>query len=900
MQRLEVSRRQLLVSAAAVAVAGSAEAASGAGTTAMVPETKLVWLDRKFPAYLSGTTLGVPWPRGAVKAGQSFRLSSPQGALALQSWPLAYWPDGSVKWSAHAVPPQAAKATDLTLSLGEPAKPVDPVQVETSADSFTVTSGQRRWVVARKGNAVLTGAFIGSQQILGSARLVAHTQDRPDLETADKIQKLSYIGTVETAELEQSGPVRAVIRLQGRHSGNGRNWLPFTLRLYFYAGSQSLRIVHSFIFDGDESKDFITGIGLTTDVPLRDPLYDRHVRFTAQENGVWAEAVQTVTGLRRDPGEAFRKAQIAGQALPDLSGMSPAVRDTLQWVPAWNDFSLTQQTSDGFSIRKRTAAGQAWIASASGQRANGLAYIGGASGGVAVGLTDFWQRSPTGLDIRGAATNTASVTAWLWSPNAPAMDLRPYRGVNGMDTHDKENQGLAITYEDYEAGWGRAYGIARTSELTLWTLAATPSNAGLADMAGSVEKAPRLTVSPERLHLAKVFGAWGLPDSTTTAKTEVENRLTYLTDYYLKQIQQRRWYGFWDYGDVMHTYDADRHVWRYDVGGYAWDNSELSTDMMFWYSFLRTGRADLFRMAEAMTRHTGEVDVYHLGPYKGFGTRHGVQHFSDSSKQPRISNAAYRRFYYYLTADERCGDLMHDLIHSDETLRVVDISRKLGSEASKRLAEAGNNPICGFGTSWGSFVAAWMTEWERTGDTHWRDRILNGMNSIAGLKHGWFEGEAPYDFKTGRFLGEGGHIGVSHLSCVFGIFEIQAELFDLVDAPAYKKVWLDYCRYYNAPNAEIGAFLGEVPKGRALRVAHSRLTAYAARAAMDSGLAKRAWAEFLEADGTPGASGRKLRHVAGPDVLNPIDEDPAISTNDTAQWGLAAIANLALLESPRQ
>lgn len=25
----------------------------------------------------------------------------------------------------------------------------------------------------------------------------------------------------------------------------------------------------------------------------------------------------------------------------------------------------------------------------------------------------------------------------------------------------------------------------------------------------------------------------------------------------------------------MHTYDQTRHTWRYDVGGFAWDNGEL-------------------------------------------------------------------------------------------------------------------------------------------------------------------------------------------------------------------------------------------------------------------------------------------------------------------------------------
>ena len=67
-------------------------------------------------------------------------------------------------------------------------------------------------------------------------------------------------------------------------------------------------------------------------------------------------------------------------------------------------------------------------------------------------------------------------------------------------------------------------------------------------------------------------------------------------------MEQRSWYGFWHYGDVMHTYDADRHVWRYDVGGYAWDNAELGTDAALWYAFLRSSDPVAFRLAHAMTQ----------------------------------------------------------------------------------------------------------------------------------------------------------------------------------------------------------------------------------------------------------------------------------------------------------
>jgi hypothetical protein len=73
----------------------------------------------------------------------------------------------------------------------------------------------------------------------------------------------------------------------------------------------------------------------------------------------------------------------------------------------------------------------------------------------------------------------------------------------------------------------------------------------------------------------------------------------------------------------MHTYDSDRHVWRYDIGGFAWDNSELSPDLWLWTQALRTGAAQPWRLAEAMTRHTSEVDTYHMGRFIGLGTRHG-------------------------------------------------------------------------------------------------------------------------------------------------------------------------------------------------------------------------------------------------------------------------------------
>jgi hypothetical protein len=884
------SRRRFLQSAGALSVLSSLHpvvpAAAATGGATADAETALRWLDGSAPARFEGATLGVPWPRGALRQARQFRLAN---GPAVQTWPLAYWPDGSLKWTAHAIP-AGTTAGDWRLEAGDGPTP-GRVSVQEEALEVVVTAGDIVWTVPKSGAHLIATATRAGAVVLRDMKLLAMRQDGPDPDGAGRVSSAAFDSKIATVTVEQRGPVRAVVKVDGTHSGNGRDWLPFSVRLYFHAGAESVRIVHSFIYDGEPAKDFIRGLGVAAKVPMRDASYDRHVRFAGEGAGVWGEAVRPVTGLRRDPGQAYKDDQVAGLALAPLAGMAKPVRDGLKWIPEWGDFSLSQLTPDGFVLRKRTRTGQAWIDANAGTRSRGLAFVGGASGGAALGFKDFWQRAPTQLDVRGAAGGLAEITAWLWSPAAPAMDLRPYRGVDGMDTHAKEIEGLNITYEDYEAGWDSAAGVARTSELRLWALAATPSHQAFSDMAEQVANPARLVLTPQRIWRCGVFGDWAPVDAGTPGRKLLEQHLADQLDQYLREQEQHRWYGFWNYGDVMHTYDTERHMWRYDIGGYAWDNSELSTDLWLWYSYLRTGRADIFRLAEAMTRHTGEVDVYHLGRFKGFGTRHGVQHWGDSSKQPRVSNVAYRRIYYYLTADERVGDLMRELLDSDKHLDKVDISRKLPrAEHLKSLPGAFN---ASFGTMWGSLVAAWLTEWERTGDRRWHDKIRNGMESIGGLKRGWFAAAAPYETTTGKFLGEGDYVSLSHLNGVFGVVEMSAELLTLVDAPLYRKAWLQYCRYYNAPASEVKKLLGKDPGGRSLTEAHSRITAYAAFHEKDRALALRAWGEFLGNGGK--LRGSLTRRVDGAATLRPLVEQPGASTNDAAQWSLAGIQNLALI-----
>ncbi|WP_028812642.1 hypothetical protein [Streptomyces flavidovirens] len=906
-----IPRRSLLKAAAAAGAAAQFSSALGAtnaraaaprrAETADADPVTLSWLEEAGLGAAPGSTLGVPWPKGAYDKDQTFALTTADGkAVPVQSWPLAHWPDGSLKWTAHAIGSETTAAS-FTLSAGAPAAPARKVTVSSSGGTIDVSTGVITAKIGKSGSALVRSVTRGATEIAKNGRLVLLRQGEMEDGDQGNAKYERFESAIAEAEVEQDGPVRAVVRIDGKHRRGNRAWLPFSVRLYFYAGAESFRMVHTITYDGAQepgkaSGDFIRGLGVRFTVPMRDEAYDRHIRIGGDGTGLLREAVKGVTGLRRDPGAAVQAAQFEGRKLPDPATWDQRVTSRLHLIPTWGDYTLSQLSADGFTLRKRTKKGHGWIPAGGGRRASGFGYVGGASGGLSFGLRDFWEKHPAGLDIRGAHTDEAEVTLWLWSPEAPPMDLRFYHDGLGQDTYAEQLEGLNITYEDYEPGFGTPYGIARTSELLFWAHESTPDAGTLAEEVTAVRTPPQLAAPPRQLVKAKVFGGlFSEPDRSVPAKAKIEDHLDFLFTYYQDQVEMRRWYGFWDYGDIMHSYDPARHQWRYDVGGYAWDNSELSPDLWLWYAYLRSGRADIFRFAEAMTRHTGEVDVYHLGTWAGLGTRHGIQHYADSAKQQRIANTTYRRFYYFLTADERTGDLMHANVDSDETFLALDPIRKIRTEPYTPDRHALS---IGFGTDWSGLVSAWLTEWERGGPKadKAKARVLSTMETIPAQPNGFVQGSGLYDLDTGRFaVAKAAKVGVSHLSAVFGLNELCAELIDLIDMPEFKAAYLDYCRYFNATKAEQAARYGTHFGSLILFQGHSRLDAYAAVQTGDAKLAKRAWEKFYNSDGYKESSPWRTEKVSGPVTLVPGSEANWVYTNDTALYGLAAIENLALV-----
>lgn len=852
------------------------------------------------PEQDKAVSFGVPFDEGDVFPATPLQLKvNEYQDIPVDTWPLAYWPDGSVKWSGVA---GVIPAGTERLTLEKASKKVKTAKKQLKAsisitetpENIQVETGALSVFIPRHGEFLIDSLLYKGTKVGEKARLVCSTQSGPVLENTSRVSFFHYAGEIKSVSIERAGSVRTLVKLEGVHrnrnkgistdnsnsednSLNNREWLPFVVRLYFYAGSEQIKMVHSFVYDGDQKMDFIRSLGIRFDVPMRESLYNRHIAFSCADGGVWSEPVQPLVGRRMltmpqiQDDLSLQQQQMEGKRIPPYEAFDEKNRELLNDWASWNDYRLSQLTADAFSIRKRTNGDAPWIGTFSGTRSDGYAFAGDITGGLGLCLHDFWQSYPSSIEISDTRTPVATLTAWLWSPDAEPMDLRHY---------DNVAHGLNASYEDVQEGMSTPYGIARTTTLTLLPQGGYTGKKTFADDARQLSATSILMPTPEYLYNRRAFGIWSLPDRSTSFRTRVEERLDAYIHFYQKAIEQNKWYGFWNYGDVMHAYDPVRHTWRYDVGGFAWDNTELASNMWLWYNFLRTGRADIWRMAEAMTRHTGEVDVYHIGPNAGLGSRHNVSHWGCGAKEARISQAAWNRFYYYLTTDERSGDLMTEVKNADHKLYELDPMRLAQPRSEYPCTAPARLRI---GPDWLAYAGNWMTEWERTGNTVYRDKIIAGMKSISALPNRLFTGPKAlgFDPETGIITTECDPKleSTNHLMTIMGGFEIANEMMRMIDMPEWKDAWLDHAARYKKKAWELSHS----------RFRISRLMAYAAYHLRDRQMAEEAWTDlFTRLEHTPAPSFR-ITTILPPEVPAPLDECTSISTNDAALWSLDAI-----------
>ncbi|WP_276255890.1 hypothetical protein [Halomontanus rarus] len=740
---------------------------------------------------------GVPFHRGELAVDDAANLSvrTDDGSVhPIQTRVLAYWPDDSVKWLLVITRCEVVADEEAGLRLvRESATPSGAaVTADRTDDAIVVDTGAMTFRIPLETSALLESVVLDGRELLQPddlPELFVDVEERADDENgvssskadADGERSTRYTdrdaGTYRTVEVEEDGPCRATVKITGTHvAADGSTFAPYTVRLSAFAGERAVRVSHTFVYDGDPKRDLIRSLGVRVPVAVDSPP-------TYGYGGSVPPATRSAADRRED------------------------------WEMAWSTGELVQETPTSYRFEKRVDPETPPVTIERNDKSEGWVDLSNDAGGLAVAVRDAWQNAPTSLRMDADA---GEVTAFLWPDSSEPLDLEWYSDTAYGQLY--ESPGTPCRQNSPRIPTMDAHGISKTHDLQLSFHAGDVDDRELSERARAFDDRPQIAVAPERYAETEVLGTYA-----ATAPSEYEKQEEWFEqglDYMLQEQDRRGWYGMFDYGDVIRSYDHETHQWGNDRGGHGWLNTEFQPDQWLWYTFLRTGRYDAFRFAEAMARHTTDVDVLHVGPWWGFGSRHGVQHWSDGDREIRVSMPGGRRIHYYLTGDERSRDVIELAVRRYQTMQRERGRTWMGFDEEMYVR-----------TDVTAALYAYYVAWEMTGDEKYETLVRNLVENIYCDLHpkGLPYNRARVDLSTG----EGEPVGEDGLSSnmflQFGGLHLLTELADSGDFPELSEAMLSYADYQLLPYEERAATGDNAGRGHNLLLRSMPLHAFAYR-----------------------------------------------------------------------
>ena len=830
----------------------------------------------------SYTTFGSYWDKGETTQ-ETFRLTNAAGeTVPVHTEIAARWADGSIKWARHTADARRMGSSSIEVLPGEAAASGRSVCITESFNSWHIDAGRVTLNICKAGTDCLAAdvCLDGKLRVsrITPVFLLERRTPQPD---GEDIQVRRTRTRVQEVEIECAGPLECVVKYSGYYEAQELE-MPFIIRMYVGLDAQDIRFDHTFIYNGVEERDFLKGMGLRFDAPLTGAAYNHHAKFVT-DAGVFHEPAILMESRIPRTGSAMKEAQLRCENLTFTPGTPEAelAEKVASDLPVWNKYALTQLTADSYTLQKRTKPGRCMLNCRFSRRTDGAMAVTGEDGGIMLASRDFWQRYPSGLEVEGLGSNEAACTVWFHSPEAQAYDFRHY----------DDRAYPYSNYEGFEWYGASAAGIATTSQCSLLLVSGHPEDKAISAFSAATQKPAVYVSTPEEYHAKRALGYWSLPCMENAAECSLEGVMEKAIFFYQGQIEQRRWYGLFNYGDFMHSYDPFRHTWKYDIGGCAWQNTELVPTYWLWLYFLRTGREDVFALAEAMSRHTSETDIYHIGPMKGIGSRHNVRHWGCSCKEPRVSMAGHHRPMLYLTGDRRIGDVLDEVVCAAESLDNVPFYRDGAPEYPV--------PNVRTGPDWSSLVSNWMTAHERHQDEGCLAKINCGIEGISKAPMRLGSGPAfDFDPQTGRMTYIGEQKRGIHLALCMGAVQVWMETADAYEHALFKDMLAEFGQAYLMTPQEREAAYGDYPQNKnySMDYVASALAAYGAKHTGNADLARRAWHTLLLSS--------PRRYTAAPfdgDVYAvtadgaPLTEHDWISTNYVSQWCLNVIVCLDLI-----
>jgi len=194
-------------------------------------------------------TSGIPMPQGALQPSDSLCLTDGDGAaVPAQFEPLAFWPEGSVKWALLDFQADIAphgKAV-VRLTKADSAGPGTAVKVSRRGGAATINTGCLRLRVDPEAPGLIDSVEVLDAES-GKWRGAASRVD-----ALVRTAKAAFVASrsQRAISIERRGPMRGTVAIRGEHtSERGDRCFSFVLRIHAFAGLPCLKLEYMFLND---------------------------------------------------------------------------------------------------------------------------------------------------------------------------------------------------------------------------------------------------------------------------------------------------------------------------------------------------------------------------------------------------------------------------------------------------------------------------------------------------------------------------------------------------------------------------------------------------------------------------------------------------------------------------
>ncbi len=573
-------------------------------------------------------TRGVPLPKGMYTDTEGLCVLNPAGDLVpAQYRVLSHWPDGSVRWVLTDFQADGPADQPLIYSLIHrpdeiaPAHPL-PVRIEETDEHIIVDTGRLRFYISLNNYSLFDSVSLRNASNGGKAYTVYEKQNGGGDAWGKISEGGSEGGTVRriygmggicraslapdaySATIEEAGPLRTVIRLDGAleadipmHHYAGYRPLRCTTRIHAYAGHAFVRVLHTLIMTCNPRETEIDELAMHIPITLNGP--ERRYAYASDH-------------------QEKRGALNSGETL-----------------------DIAQRLDNHVQVHRHQGAASRVVSE--GKRTDGWLTLDDGITGLGVAFRHMAEEYPKALETTVGAEG---ITAYFWrDPDGKRLSLSRYAEE--------------VAWHEGEGVYADGTGLAKTSECFVCYYEASQQEEAIETLRTTL-KPPHAAV--DLAWMARCETTGGFASYDPHAFPASERMMTGCADWMERNVHLGRWYSFLDWGDILAAWDEANDDWRFR-GRWGWCNSEWDPRHGLWIQYLRTGDPRYFELGEAMTRHSTDVDTCHWHPFRPYMVggcyRHSTDHFSD---EPCASHTFIDNWmdYYYLTGDWRTYDVIKE------------------------------------------------------------------------------------------------------------------------------------------------------------------------------------------------------------------------------------------------